>query len=366
MGMSIGIVGLPNAGKSTVFNALTRTHGAQTASYPFCTIDPNRAIVPVPDARLESMAALIEPESVTPATVTFVDIAGLVRGAHSGEGLGNRFLAHIRESDAILHVVRGFQDDNVAHVEGGIDPLRDVDIVESELLLADLETVTSRLDKLSRQARAEPALRKVTEGLTRLSNHLDGGDAARSFDAGANEALESQLKELRLLTAKPVIFCVNTDESGLAEESAPSAAVASLAASRGAASVVLCAKMEEELGDISPQERTDFLSAYGMSKSGLDQVVRTGYDALGLISFFTTVSNQLRAWTVVRGTRAAQAAGVIHSDFEQGFIRAHVVDVADYIAHGGEAGCRSAGVLHDEGRDYEVRDGDVIHFLFHA
>lgn len=363
MGMSIGIVGMPNAGKSTIFNALSRKQTAEAASYPFCTIEPNRAVTPVPDERLEAIADIVHPESVEPATVVFVDIAGLVRGAHAGEGLGNTFLSHARECDGILHAVRCFEDENVAHVEGSLDVARDVELIDTELLLADLQTVANRVDKLSRQARADKSLRQAVSKLEELQAHLEAGKPAMLFDASTDEVLADELKELRLLTAKPVIFCANVDETGL-EGDEQVAALRKIADARGAPVMLLCAKMEEELGELGDEDRREFLQAFGIEESGLDKIIRAGYEALQLISFFTTLSNKLRAWTLRRGCRAPQAAGTIHTDFEQGFIRAHITSIDDFVRYGSEAECRAAGAIHEEGRDYEVQDGDVIHFHF--
>jgi hypothetical protein len=364
--MTIGIVGLPNAGKSTLLNALARAHTAAVAPYPFCTIEPNRAVVAIPDERLDEIARVSRPAKLTPATVAFVDIAGLVRGASKGEGLGNRFLSHVRDADALLHVVRCFEDENVAHVDGGVAPARDAGCVETELLLADLETLETRVDKLARQARAEPDLRPLLRELERVRDHVAAGHPASEFRERLDDEAEAALREARLLTRKPALFCANVDEAGLSRADPRVAALAKHAGARGAPVIRVCGKMEEELADLPPEERRAFQSSFGEEADGLEQVIRAARDALGLITFFTTLSNETRAWTVRRGCGAAQAAGTIHTDFERGFIRAHVANWRHYVAHHGEAGCRTAGVLKEEGRDYEVRDGDVIHFLFNV
>ena len=366
MSLSIGIVGLPNAGKSTIFNALTRAHRAEAANYPFCTIEPNKAIVPVPDERVEKVAELTNPKTVIHSTIEFVDIAGLVKGANQGEGLGNKFLSHIRETDAILHVVRCFTDDNVAHVEGTVDPARDIEIVETELLLADVETAENRVHKLQKQVRGDNSLKPVLELAERLHDHLSEGLPAAAFGEEGSEKAGELLKEIRLLTGKPVIYCANADENSMSPDAQVVRAVASAAEARNAPWVTICAEMEEELFELADEERAEFLAAYGIGENGLAQTVRTGFSALGLISFITTMSDEVKSWTVRQGCKAPQAAGTIHTDFERGFIRAHVTAYEDFVANGGESACRAVGLVHEEGKDYEIRDGDVIRFLFNV
>jgi GTP-binding protein YchF len=366
MSLGVGIVGLPNVGKSTLFNALTRAQNAEAANYPFCTIEPNKATVPVPDSRLDALARIAKPGKIVHATVDFIDIAGLVRGASTGEGLGNKFLANIREADAILHVVRCFEDDNVVHVEAGVDPLRDIGIIETELVLADIQSLEKRLDRIGRQARADKDLRKEVDAMTALMAHLNGGVPARSFPRAEGDPILPILVEMKLLTDKPVIYCANVGEGDLAAENAAVAAVRRHAVSVGADVVVSAARMEAELIGMSDGERADFLASYGLSESGLDQTIRMAYHTLGLASFFTAGPVEVRAWTFRRGWTAPQAAGVIHSDFERGFIRAEVITFDDYVRLGGEGPCRSAGLLRTEGKEYAVRDGDVMHFLFNV
>ena len=366
MSLGVGIVGLPNVGKSTLFNALTQEQNAEAANYPFCTIEPNKAVVVLRDLRVDELAKIARSKKITYATVEFVDIAGLVRGASRGEGLGNKFLANIREVDAILHVVRCFADDDVVHVEGDIDPVRDIGIIETELVLADIQTLERRLDRVGRQARADKELRAEVAAIEALMAHLDSCLPARTCPRKADDAVNIVFNELQLLSNKRVIYCANIDEDDTTGDNEAVAAVKAHAATVGAPVVVISARMEAELAGLSESERADFLTSYGLSESGLDQTVREAYHSLGLGSFFTAGPTEARAWTFRRGCVAPQAAGVIHSDFERGFIRAEVIGMEDYIRLGGETACRSAGLMHLEGKEYEVNDGDVIHFLFNV
>ena len=366
MALSVGIVGLPNVGKSTIFNALTRAQNAVVANYPFCTIEPNHATVPVPDVRLVQLATACKAAKVIFATVDFFDIAGLVRGASQGEGLGNKFLTNIREVDALLHVVRCFEDEDVVHVEGTTDPVRDIGIVETELLLADIETLAKRIERVSKQARIEKDLRKEVDAMELLRQHLDAGKPASSFPRPEADPILPALADLQLLTDKRTIFCANVSEGDVAAGNAQVELVRQHAAKTGADVLVISARMEADLAGLSDAERTEFLSSYGLQESGLDQAARLAYHTLGLISFFTHNVIEARAWTIQRGWRAPRAAGVIHTDFERGFIRAEVMAFADYVRLGGAGACRSAGVLRVEGKEYLVQDGDVIHFLFNT
>ncbi len=365
MALEIGIVGLPNVGKSTLFNALTKAQCAEAANYPFCTIEPNKAVVPVPDHRLEKLAELVKPQRVLNATVNFVDIAGLVRGASKGEGLGNKFLANIREASAILHVVRCFEDDDIAHVDGDVDPVRDIETIETELLLADFQSVEAAAERVTKQTKGDKKLQSVAGELTAMRDHLAAGEPAAAFPKGSDD-FEKRRKELGLLSDKPVIYCANVDEGGLTEEPPLAAKVRELAESRGARTVRICARMEEELLSLSPEEAAEYMEEYGVSIGGLEQVIRTGYETLGLISYFTAGEKEVRAWTVQKGWKAPKCASVIHTDFERGFIRAEVIAYEDYVTHGSEAACRAAGVLRVEGKEYVMQDGDVVHFLFNV
>ncbi len=367
MALSIGIVGLPNVGKSTLFNALTKAQNAEAANYPFCTIEPNKATVPVPDTRVDQLAALVRPQKTIYATVDFIDIAGLVRGASKGEGLGNQFLGHIRECAALVEVARCFDDDNIVHVDGRVDPVRDVETIETELLLADVEAVEKRLERLQKQAKGDREMAKAVDECRRLLDHLNNGKPAALFDVPEhNEPFRQTWRELALLTAKPVIYCANVDEAGLAEDNRHVQALKNLAQSRGAESIVLCARLEEELQGLPEADQQEMLASYGIAESGLVRVIRTGYLTLGLASYFTAGPKEVRAWTFHQGWKAPQAAGVIHSDFEKGFIRAEVIAFQDYMTHKTEAACRAAAALRVEGKEYVVRDGDVMHFLFNV
>ena len=366
MALSIGIVGLPNVGKSTLFNALTKAQNAQAANYPFCTIEPNKATVAVPDTRVDALTAKAKPKKTIHASVDFIDTAGLVRGASKGEGLGNQFLANIRECAAIVEVVRCFEDENITHVDGTVDPLRDIDTIETELLLADIQSVEKRLEKLQKMAKGSKDAKAAAEIMQDLLAALNDGKAASAFPLPENEAFLQSWRELGLLTAKPVIYCANVDEGAVAEGNALSARVEALAAERHAGFARICAKLEEELQGLAAEEQAEMLASYGIDESGLVRIIRTGYATLGLCSYFTAGPDEVRAWTIRKGWKAPQAAGVIHTDFERGFIRAEVISYADYMSHDSEAACRADGVLRVEGKEYVVQDGDVMHFLFNV
>jgi GTP-binding protein YchF len=363
MGFKCGIVGLPNVGKSTLFNALTETAAAQAANYPFCTIEPNVGEVAVPDKRLDTLAALAKSVQIVPTRLTFVDIAGLVRGASKGEGLGNQFLGNIREVDAIAHVVRCFEDGDVTHVENRIDPVADIETVETELMLADLESLERRVDALAKKAKGGDKESKETlDVVSRALALLRDGKPARLTERKPEE--EKPFHMLGLLTALPVLYVCNVDEASAAAGNAFSRQVEARAKEEGAVSVVISAKIESEIAVLARDERTEYLAAVGLAEAGLDRLIRAGYALLHLVTFFTAGPKETRAWTVTRSARAPQAAGVIHTDFEQGFIRAETIGYDDYVACGGEAGARDAGKMRLEGKDYVVQDGDVMHFRF--
>jgi len=366
MALSIGIVGLPNVGKSTLFNALTKAQNAECANYPFCTIEPNKAVVPVPDERLNVVAKLIKPQRILHASVDFVDIAGLVKGASKGEGLGNKFLANIREAQAVLHVVRCFEGGGVVHVDGSVDPIRDIETIDTELILADLQIMENKADRLGKMLKGDKKLQPQFEAAQALAAHLGQGEPASTFPDRHSEAAKALFRETGLITAKNVIYCCNVDEEALAEDNEHVKRVRELAARRGAPVVKISAKVEEELVGMSDEEYLELLTSFGVSESGLVQVIRTGYASLGLISFFTAGEKEVRAWTVHRGWKAPQAAGVIHTDFERGFIRAEVMAYEDFVSCGSEAACRAKGLLRVEGKEYEVKDGDIMHFLFNV
>jgi GTP-binding protein YchF len=365
MGFRMGIVGLPNVGKSTLFNALTRTAAAQAANFPFCTIEPNVGEVSVPDARLEKLATIAGSKQIVPTRMTFVDIAGLVRGASKGEGLGNQFLANIRECDAIAHVLRCFEDGDITHVEGRIDPVADAETIETELMLADLESVERRLTALGKKLRGGDQEVLDQDRLLRVAQAaLAEGKPARSLTISEDD--RKQWRMLQLLTAKPVLYVCNVEEACAAEGNSQSARVAEMAAKQGAASVVISARIEEELAQLPEDEAAMFLEEMGLHEAGLDRLIKAGYALLGLQTYFTVGPKEARAWTITKGTLAPQAAGVIHGDFEKGFIRAETVAYDDYIAGKGEAGAKEAGKFRVEGKTYEVKDGDVLHFLFNG
>ncbi len=365
MGFSCGIVGLPNVGKSTLFNALTATEAAEAANYPFCTIEPNVGRVAVPDERLAVCARLAKSAKIIPTQLEFVDIAGLVRGAAGGEGLGNQFLGHIREVDAIAHVVRCFADGNVVHVEGSVDPIRDVETVETELMLADLESLERRAVAVNKRARGGDGEAKALAGVIEpVLAALRAGEPARAA-IGADR--QKSLDALNLLSAKPALYIANVDEASAAAGNAESRRLADYAAARGARSVVISAAIEAELAQFADaDERSEFLASLGLAEAGLGRVIREGYALLDLITFLTVGPKEARAWTVERGARAPQAAGRIHTDFEKGFIRAETISYEDFVAHGGEQGAKDAGRMRLEGADYIVRDGDIMHFRFNV
>ncbi len=365
MGFKMGIVGLPNVGKSTLFNALTRTAAAQAANFPFCTIEPNVGEVAVPDARLDTLAAIAGSKQTIPTRMTFVDIAGLVKGASKGEGLGNQFLANIREVDAIAHVLRCFEDDDVTHVEGRVDPVADAATIETELMLADLESVEKRRAGLQRKLKGNDKDAAQQERLLAAAQvALEAGRPARSVPVDPEDARAWKL--LQLLTSKPVLYVCNVEEASAASGNALSARVAEMAAAEGAASVVISAQIEEEISQLDPEEAGLFLAEMGLEEAGLDRLIRAGYALLHLETYFTVGPKEARAWTIPRGTTAPRAAGVIHGDFERGFIRAETIAYDDFVTLGGEQKARDAGKLRAEGKGYVVRDGDVLHFLFNT
>ena len=367
MGLSIGLVGLPNVGKSTTFNALTKAQNAESANYPFCTIEPNKAVVPVPDSRLEELAKIVNPEKIQYSTLDFVDIAGLVKGASKGEGLGNKFLSNIRETEVILHIVRCFEDPNVVHVEGSIDPLRDVEIIEQELLFADLDAVEKRIKLLDKKARGNDKDAKAQLVIAEaLLEHISENNPVSTFaDVESDEFLEMN-KELRLLTSKEIMYGANVDEDSLDEDNEFVTKLKAYANERNSEVIKLCAKMEEEMVDFDDEEREEMLNDLGIDESGLEQIIHKGFDKLGLMSYFTAGVKEVRAWTIGQNTTAPKAAAVIHNDFEKGFIRAEVISYEDFIEFGGEAGAKEAGKNRLEGKEYIVQDGDVMHFRFNV
>jgi ribosome-binding ATPase len=364
MGFNCGIVGLPNVGKSTIFNALTSA-GAESANYPFCTIDPNVGIVAVPDPRMDQLAAIVNPQRMQPTTIEFLDIAGLVKGASQGEGLGNKFLGHIRSTDAILHVVRCFDNENVVHVSGNVSPLRDIEIIQTELALADLDTVEKRILRVEKLGRGgDKKAKEDGDFCLKVKACLEQGLSPR--DLAENEDERLILRDMHLMTAKPVLYVANVAEDDLDGKHPYVDEVRQLAAREGNGIVFICGSIEAEISELAGEEKQAFLEEMGLAESGLDRLIRSGYELLGLITYFTAGVKEVRAWTITKGTKAPGAAGVIHSDFEKGFIRAEVIAFNDYIAAGGEAGAKEKGLMRLEGKEYVVQDGDVMHFRFNV
>lgn len=362
--MKLGVVGLPNVGKSTLFNAITEA-GAECANYPFCTIEPNVGVVAVPDERLDVLAKMYDTKKVTPAVLEFVDIAGLVKGASAGEGLGNKFLSHIREVDAIVHVVRCFEDPDIIHVDGSIDPIRDIETINLELILSDMEIVKKRLDKAEKYVKTgEKSYIDEAELLKKLYAHLEKGECLRTLALTDDE--KSRMREFFLLTSKPVIYCCNISEGMIGGDNEFTHMVENYAAKEGACSIEICAKVEEEIAQLPKEERGIFIEELGLSESGLSRIIKTGYTLLGLISYLTAGEKEVRAWTIENGTKAPQAAGKIHSDFEKGFIRAEIVTYGDLVEYGSMTAAKEKGKVRSEGKDYVIKDGDVVLFRFNV
>jgi GTP-binding protein YchF len=367
MGLGIGLVGLPNVGKSTTFNALTKAQNAESANYPFCTIEPNKAVVPVPDSRLDELAKIVNPERIQYSTLDFVDIAGLVKGASKGEGLGNKFLDNIRETEVILHIVRCFEDENITHTEGSIDPIRDIDIIETELLLADMGALEKRISTIARKARGNDKDAKQQLGVAEeLLKHLEDSNPVATFADSDSDGFISLNKEMRFLTSKEIIYGANVDDDTLEEDNEYVTRLKEYASTHNREVIKLCAKIEEEMVSFDEDEKQEMLESLGVEESGLEQIIRKGFDKLGLMSYFTAGVKEVRSWTIRKKTTAPKAAAVIHNDFEKGFIRAEVIGYDDFVSNGGELGAKEAGKMRLEGKEYIVEDGDVMHFRFNV